>query len=427
MARDLDLIVFGATGVTGRNVAAYLASRAADGSLRWAAAGRDPQKVGRVLEQLGVSAPEVLAADVSDPDSLAVMVSRTRVVLNLVGPYTRYGRPVIDACVSGGAHYADLTGELPFVRKMIDTHHDGAAQAGVKLVQVSGFEALPADLLVASLAELAAGQPGDGLRSVDVEVEMTPPPGRPHATDMVSGGTFQSIAILTGEENAALALDPAVLIPDQAAAASVRARSPIGLAPRRGKDGSVVAVMAPAPFINPGVIHRSALLRAEARAETFDPFRYREGIAIGGRPVTLPARWLAGAAMGATMAGMRILARSGPSVRRPIAGAMAKLGPGSGFGPTGARLERWHWRMTATALTRSGRELHATLDADGHPGYLATARLLGEAGILLGEDGATPAVGGCLTPAAALGTRCLERFARAGLRFSSGLGAPASA
>jgi len=392
MAAELDVVVFGAGGVTGRNVAAYLADRAGEGELGWAAAGRDPGKVEGVLAELGVRAPEILTADVSDPAGLEAMASRARVVLDLVGPYTRYGRPVIDACLAGGAHYADLTGELPFVRGIIDAHHEAASRAGLKLVQVCGFEALPADLLVAELAELAASDSGDVLRSVDLEVEMTPPPGRPHASDMVSGGTFQSMATLTGEQNAPLALDPAVLIPDEAAAASVRVRSPIGLAPRRGGDGAVIAPMAPAPFINPGVIHRSALLRAQARSETFEPFRYREGIAISGRPLTLPARWLAGAAIG----------------------------------PTGSRLERWHWRMTATGLTRAGRQLHAVLDADGHPGYLATARLLGEAGILLSEDGATPAVGGCLTPAAALGTQCLERFARAGLRFSSGLGAAAA-
>ena len=424
MAEDLDLVVFGAGGVTGRNVAAYLASRAGEGTLRWAAAGRDAAKVQGVLDQLGVSPPEVITADVSDPDSLAAMASRTRVVLDLVGPYTRYGRPVIDACLAGRAHYADLTGELPFVRGIIDAHHERAVQAGIKVVQVCGFEALPADLLVAQLAELAAAQPGDGLRSVDVEVAMTAPPGRPHASDMVSGGTFQSMATLTGADDAAMALDPAVLIPDEASAASVRVRSPITLHPRRGADGVVIAPMAPAPYINPGVIHRSELLRAQARGETFEPFRYREGIAMGGRPVTMPARWLAGAAMGATMSAMGALARSGPTIRRPMAGAMAKLGPSSGFGPTGARLEQWRWRMTAVGLTRSGRQLHATLDADGHPGYLATARLLGEAGILLSEDGATPPAGGCLTPAAALGTECLPRFARAGLRFSSGVGAP---
>jgi short subunit dehydrogenase-like uncharacterized protein len=427
MARELDVVVFGAGGVTGRNVAAYLAERAAEGPLSWAAAARDPNKLEGVLGGLGVRAPEIVRADVSEPDSLAAMASRARVVLDLVGPYARYGRPVIDACVASTTHYVDLTGELPFVRQIIDEHHQRAAEAAIKLVQVCGFEALPADLLVARLAELAEADSDDGLRSVDLEVAVTGPPGRPHASDMVSGGTFQSMAMLTGEENASLALDPAVLIPDEAAAASVRVRSPIGLAPRHGSDGAIIAPMAPAPFINPGVIHRSALLRAEARSETFEPFRYREGIALGGRPATLPVRWLAGASMGATMAAMRALARSGPAVRRPVAGAMARLGPGSGFGPTGARLERWRWRMAATGLTRSGRQLHAVLDADGHPGYLATARLLGEAGILLAEDGATPAIGGCLTPAAALGTARLERFERAGLRFSSGPGVPAAA
>ena len=83
------------------------------------------------------------------------MASRARVVLNLVGPYTLYGRPVIEACVAGGAHYADLTGEIPFVRQMIDAFDDRAAQAGVKLVQVCGFESLPPDLAVLLAAETA--------------------------------------------------------------------------------------------------------------------------------------------------------------------------------------------------------------------------------------------------------------------------------
>jgi short subunit dehydrogenase-like uncharacterized protein len=116
--RDLDIVVFGATGVTGRRVAAYLAERAPETGLRWAAAVRDTGKLERVLEEIGVRAPETIAADVGDESSLAAMASRTRVVLDLVGPYTLYGRPVIAACVAGGAHYMDLTGEIPFVRHM---------------------------------------------------------------------------------------------------------------------------------------------------------------------------------------------------------------------------------------------------------------------------------------------------------------------
>jgi short subunit dehydrogenase-like uncharacterized protein len=97
-----------------------------------------------------------------------------------------------------------------------------------------------------------------------------------------------------------------------------------------------------------------------------------------------------------------------------------RVGPASGYGPAADRLEGWRWTMSAHARTTGGQELDVRLQADGHPGYLATARLLGEAGMLLAEDGATPARAGCLTPATALGTACIERFERAQVRFSVG-------
>ena len=128
--RDFSVVVFGATGVTGRQVAAYLAERAEETGARWAVAGRDAAKLERVLGEIGVTAPETIVADVGDPASLAAMASRTRVVLDLVGPYTLYGEPVIEACVAAGAHYADLTGEIPFVRRMVDASDDRAARPG---------------------------------------------------------------------------------------------------------------------------------------------------------------------------------------------------------------------------------------------------------------------------------------------------------
>ena len=99
--RDLDVVVLGATGVTGRRVAAYLSERAGAGGLRWAAAGRDSGRLQRTLAEDGVSAPETIIADVADPASLRALARRTRVVLDLVGPYTLHGRPVIEACVAG--------------------------------------------------------------------------------------------------------------------------------------------------------------------------------------------------------------------------------------------------------------------------------------------------------------------------------------
>jgi short subunit dehydrogenase-like uncharacterized protein len=416
--RDLDVVVFGATGVTGRGVAAYLADRSRESGLRWAAAARSTDKLTRLLDEIGVHAPETIRADVGDPASLAAMASRTRVVLDLVGPYTLYGRPVIEACVAGGCHYADLTGELTFVHEIIADFHGPASAAGVKLVQVCGFEALPPDLMVALADERARERFGEGLSTADLEVSITPPSGLPRPSDGVSGGTFQSLSAVAGAPDAASITDPAVLITDPAVAAAVRRVSPITLAPRRGSDGAVLAPMAPAAYINPAVIHRSAALIAAAAGRPAEPFRYREAMMLDGGTLTLPLRWTLAGVLSATQVGVRALARARPAVRGPVASAMGRFGPGSGFGPKGDRLEGWRWRMSAHGLTRSGRRVEVRLDADGHPGYLSTARLLGEAGMLLAEDGATPETAGCLTPAAALGTACVERFAHAGLRFS---------
>jgi short subunit dehydrogenase-like uncharacterized protein len=416
--RDLDVVVFGATGVTGRRVAAYLAERSRETGLRWAPAVRDTAKLERQLEEEGVTAPETIAADVSDQGSLEAMAARTRVVLNLVGPYTLYGRPVIAACVAAGTHYADLTGEIPFVRHTIDEFDRPAAAAGVKIVNVCGFEALPPDLMVLLAAEAARERWNEGLAAIDLEVAVRPPPGRPRLSDGISGGTFQSLAAVAGGDDAAVIADPAALIDDLAAAAAVRRVSPIPLTPRRGAGDTVIAPMAPAAFINPAVIHRSAVLIAAAEGRPAEPFRYREGVELRGGVASMPARLAVAGLLSAAQVGTRALARARPSVREPIAGMLERVGPSSGFGPDADRLENWRWTMAAHARTTGGRELEVRLEADGHPGYLATARLLGEAGMLLAEDGATPDRAGCLTPAAALGGDCIPRFERAGLRFT---------
>ena len=410
--RDFDVVVFGATGITGRQVAAHLAARAAGSGVRWAAAARNPAKLEQVLAEIGVTAPETIAADVGDPASLTAMAVRARVVLNLVGPYTLYGRPVIEACVAGGAHYMDLTGEIPFVRQVIDAFDDRAAQAGVKIVEVAGFEALPPDLAVLLAAETAQERFGEGLAEADLEVSFSGPPGLPRPSDMISGGTLQSLAAAAGGDDASAVTDSGALITDPARAEEVRRRSPITVAPRRGADGSVVAPMAPAAFINPAVIHRTAALTGA------EPFRYREGLGLGGPAVTLPLRFAAAGVLSGTQAAVAAAARARPSVRRRVGSVLTKVLPGSGFGPSGERLESWTWHMTVVAHTTGGQTVRVDVDADGHPGYLATARMLGEAGLLLSEPGMTPDRAGCLTPATALGTTSVDRFERARVRFS---------
>jgi short subunit dehydrogenase-like uncharacterized protein len=416
--RDLSVVVFGASGVTGRRVAAYLAERAGEIGARWAVAGRDPAKLEQVLGEIGVVAPETIVADVGDPASLAAMASRTRVVLDLVGPYTLYGEPVIEACVAGGTHYVDLTGEIPFVRRMIDAFHDRAAAAGVKVVQVSGFEALPPDLAVLLAAETARERWNEELSEVDLDVATQQPAGRLGPAELISGGTLQSMAEALGGEGATEVADPAALIPDAELAAAVRRRSPIDLAPRFNGRGEAIAPMTPIAFINPAVIHRTAALLAAERGVDPEPLRYREGIGIPGGPASLPLRYAAAGMLAATQAGFRALTRARPSVRERSADLMRRILPSSGFGPTGSRLDEWSWQVSLDAHTVGGHRVRVDVDADGHPGYLATAKILGEVGLLLAEEGATPQRGGCLTPAAAIGTARLDRFERAGARFS---------
>jgi short subunit dehydrogenase-like uncharacterized protein len=417
MARDLSVVVFGATGITGRGVAAHLAERAGSNELKWAAAGRDPEKIGRVLGELGVEAPETIQADVGDAGSLQAMAERTAVVLNMVGPYTLHGEPVIEACIAGGAHYMDLTGEIPFVRGMIERAGDRAAQAGVKIVNVAGFEALPPDLLVLLAAETARERWSEELALADLDAELPLPDGKLRASDIVSGGTLQSLAEILTVDNAADAADSAALILEEEQAQRVRAASPIAISPRFNAQGDVVTPMTPSPFINPAVIHRTAALIAAEEGRVFNPFRYREGIAIPGGTATMPLRYLAGAGLGGTQAAIRGLLRARPSVRRQAAGAMRRYLPSSGFGPTGERMADWTWRMAVNAKTVGGHHVRVDLDGDGQPGYLATAKMLAEAGMLLSEEGATPERSGFLTPAAALGAGQLDRFRHAGVRI----------
>jgi short subunit dehydrogenase-like uncharacterized protein len=262
-------------------------------------------------------------------------------------------------------------------------------------------------------AEAARERFGEALAEADVEVTVACPPGLPRPSDMISGGTMQSLAAAAGGDDAAAVTDPAALITDATQAAEVRRVSPINVAPRRGADGAVIAPMAPAAFINPAVIQRTAALSGAEQ-----PFRYREGLAMRGPAATLPLRYAGAAVLSGTQAAVAAAARARPSVRRRVGSVLRKVLPGSGFGPSGERLEQWSWKLSVSGRTTGGRDVHVDVDADGHPGYLATARMLGEAGLMLAADGVTPDRAGCLTPATALGTESLARFERAGLRFS---------
>jgi short subunit dehydrogenase-like uncharacterized protein len=410
--KELDVVVLGATGVTGRRVAAYLAERAAEEEIRWGAAARDAAKLERTLDEVGAIGGEAIAADTGDAGSLAALAGRAAVVLNLVGPYTHHARPVIAACIEAGTHYLDLTGEIPFVRAIQRELDAAAREKGVAIVQVCGFEALPPDLAVLLAAEAARERWDEALAAVDLQVRVKAPPGLPRPSDGISGGTSQSMVAVTADPDAAVAADPAALIDDPARAVRVRETSPIEVGIRRAGT-AVIAPMAPAAFINPAVIQRTAELTAGDDPSA--PFRYREGVALDGGALTLPVRLAVAGALAATQAGMRQTLTAGPTTRRRVSSVLGRILPGSGFGPTPGRIEDWRWSLRVEAATTSEHRVEVSVEARGHPGYLTTARMLGEAGLIVAAS--PPEGGGCLTPAAALGTASVPRFERAGLRF----------
>lgn len=420
--RPHDVVVLGASGLTGRLVAAHLARRAPGTAVTWAAAGRDAGRVRAALADVGT--PPVLVADVEDPASLAELARSARVVLNLAGPYTARAEPVIAACVAAGTSYVDLTGETPFVAQVVQRWDAAARRAGVKVVQVAGFEALPFDVAVLLAAE-RAGLHGDTLTEVDVAFRATATPRLRGLTDAVSGGTLASLVAVLTERGRLRLSDPALLVPDDGSSPhelhelrELRRRSPLRLAPRAA-HGRVLAPLVPAAFINPPVIHRTAALLAQEQGRPHRPFRYREGTDLGpGRSPSAPLRWLVAGALAAAQGAALALARLPPPVRRGVASRVARVLPPSGSGPSGPAHEGWRWQLDCRARTAAGRDLHVRVEASGHPGYAATAAMVAELGMLLATEGATPERAGCLTPALAVGTAGLDSFAAAGVTFT---------
>ncbi|MFW6050254.1 MAG: saccharopine dehydrogenase family protein [Myxococcota bacterium] len=383
--RAYDVVVFGATGFTGRLAARYLARHAPPPDVRWAVAGRDREKLERVRAELVALDKDcgdvgLVVADVGDPASLADMARQTRVVLTTVGPYMRYGEPVVRACVEQGAHYVDITGEPGFVAMTLERYDEMARDRGVRVVSCCGFDSIPHDLgAFYTVGKLPEGVP--------LEVQ-----GFVQARGSFSGGTWTS-AIEAFARFRDHAGTPSSQLPGAEGERKVR-----GLRPRVRYEETVQGWVAPLPTIDPQVVLRSA--RA---IERYGPdFRYAHHVRVGALPM------LAGGAL--AIGGMVALSQLEPTrelllkVRRP------------GEGPGEAQRARNWFRVTF--LGRGGGRRVVTQVSGGDPGYDETAKMVSESALCLARDGdRLPDRAGVLTPAAAMEHALLERLERAGIRF----------
>jgi short subunit dehydrogenase-like uncharacterized protein len=403
--REFELVLFGATGFTGRLVAEYLTQQKPAG-LRWALGGRSLAKLEAVRAQLGQLDPQLLTlpllvADSSDASGLAAIAGRSRVICSTVGPYALHGQPLVRACAEQGTDYCDLTGEVPFVRDTIDRCHQTAQQTGARIVPCCGFDSLPSDLGVHLLYEHFAAQ-GMQLASAKYYLEAS--------KGGISGGTLASMFNLF-EQTAhdpvlrRLLADPYALNPDRD-----RDRGPDG-GDQMGVAWDSAAGRFTGPFVmaavNSRVVRRSNALRSFAYGRDF---RYSEVMGFGSGPGGLLKATAITAGVGGFFAAASI-----PPLRDLLRRRLAQ----SGEGPS--REQRDAGFFTVRIVGKSQRESsaaarRATVLIKGHHdgGYGETSRMIGEAALCLARD-QLPVAGGVLTSAVCLGTPLVERLRKSGM------------
>ena len=429
--KTLDLVLLGATGFTGRQAVRALLQQAPDA--RWAVAGRNADKLRRLVDELVFATarpPEIIVADATDAAALHTLARRTRVLFNLAGPYHATGDAVVAACIEGGAHYLDLTGETFWIQRLVREQHDAAVQAGVKIMPCAGYEALPFDLANLWAAQQLRAAGGEACREVKIIVSFT---GRriTRLQDTISGGTAATlIELLAHDRSDCLRNVGCLLPPDASDAAGMARRSALQWLPRYDDDVQcVVAPTLPGPFINPPVVLRGVAQMADAALFAAD-YAYQEGTHMGSllpampftpRPAALALQWAAAASLSLPLANLGA-AVSGPLQfqREALRKLMLQLAPKSGAGPSEAAQDGSGWDFDVFASGSAGARFRGRVVAQGHPGYRSTPRMAVcvALGLADGTLGRTPHVG-IVSPAAGLGIEAVDALSAAGVSFSA--------
>ena len=377
--KEFDLIVYGATGFTGRLVAEYLAQRKITG---WAMAGRNTAKLAEVRDLIGAPKDTPLVeADASNPASLKAMCERTRCVLTTVGPYQLYGSELVAACAASGTDYLDLNGEPAWARQMIDAHDAAAKKSGARIILSAGFDSIPFDLGVWFLQQEAIkkfGSPAPRVKGRVRKMQGGASGGTMASMKATFKASFKDPSILKLLNNP-FALTPGFEGPSQ----------PSGMVPEYDKELGVWAapfVMAP---INTKNVHRTNMLLGHQYGSDFV---YDE----------------------------MMLTTLGEAARA-LVDAAAKANPFSGKGlkpgdgPSKEERETGFYDVVFTGIYPDGRKIVTSVYGDRDPGYGSTSKMISEAALALLE---TKSAGGVFTPGGVIAAPLVERLQKyAGLTF----------
>ncbi|MBS0490933.1 MULTISPECIES: trans-acting enoyl reductase family protein [unclassified Phenylobacterium] len=374
---EFDIIVYGATGFTGRLVAEHLAGRyGVGGEVKWAMAGRSLEKLQQVRDEIG--APKdtpLIVADAGDPASVKAMVERAKAILTTVGPYQLYGSDLVAACVAAGTDYLDLCGEPNWMAAMIRQHHEAAQKSGARILFSCGFDSIPFELGV-YFAQATARQKLGGVVP-RVKGRMRQLKGG------LSGGTAASgratmAAIQKDPSLFALMVDPFALTPGFKGP-----EQPAGQAVEHDEDLNADVGPFMMAAINTKNVHRSNFLQGHAYGQDFV---YDE---------------------------MAVVDPKAPASFALEEGA----GPQPGEGPSKEERETGFYDAAFIGIAADGRKVVVSVKGDKDPGYGSTSKMIAETAICLVKE-AADVPGGLWVPGAALGDKLIARLQKnAGLKF----------
>lgn len=397
MRSPYDIVLYGATGFTGRQCARHLATHA-DG-LKWAIAGRSRSKLEALAAE--VAPTGVIVADSTDAAAVDAMVQQARVICTTAGPFARYGTPVVEACVAHGVDYVDITGETPWVRDLIDRFHDTAALGGTRIVPFCGFDSVPSDLGALYVVEQLR-QRGTTTRRISASFT---------AKGGLNGGTLDSALTMAESGEARRMADPLLLNPRDRQSDAERKRSRDLRSVIYDPDRDVWLTPFIMAQINTRVVRRSNALFAEYDGQPYGPrFTYHEAMEMKGKAKAY------GVGLGLAAVEKLLRKRWGRSLLR-------RVGPDPGQGPSDATMDGGFTRVRLVGSGDDGQKVLATLQSQGDPGNRVTVKILCESALMLAQSTRStlpggPSRGGVLTPATALGLGLLDRLEAVGFRLS---------
>ncbi|WP_201604026.1 saccharopine dehydrogenase family protein [Psychrobacter submarinus] len=405
--RPYAVVLYGATSFVGQITAKYLSQFLADSNdIEWAIAGRDEEKLKKLQSEISDSGSakkvDIIIANSNDEASLDEMTKQAKVVISTVGPYLKYGEPLIKSCANNGTDYVDLTGEAIFIKDMMDKYQDTASQSGARIVNSCGFDSIPSDLGVYFTQQQAEKQFDEVCEKIHMRVKA--------AKGGLSGGTVASMATIFEEVGKDKSRRKQVanpyLLNDDADAPNVRQKN-VSKPEYDSEHGRWLAPFVMAS-INTRIVHRTNQL---TDYEYGREFKYDE------------AMWMKDGVKGqltsyALSAGLFGFATT--MMFKPSRELLSKhVLPKSGSGPSKSEQENGYFDIRFFGYTPSNDSISTKVTGDRDPGYGSTSRMLAQSALCLAQDISHQDVkGGFWTPASAMGDKLIARLEEhSGLSF----------